>query len=562
MLRILRHYLPLRRALLIFSETVLLTVVLAVAMTAHLLKPSANVIPSISAEGLGLATAQGLCAFSAFLVAVLCQVVIAFNDLYDFRVSGSRYDRASRFVASTGSAVVVSLIVALLARVWNLGRVLDFPGLSTSQLVKTLVFALLFAFALLYLWRHLFHFALRKWNFNDRVLILGAGPAARSLAQEILERADSGYEAVGLIPESAASAHEMRRTATLASPEPAARIEHAGVAATLVASIGAPAATSPELTTLLLDPLPISEAPAHPGRGYGSGNGNGNGHGNGNGNGHGPQHGASATLVELVKRMEVDLVVVALDDRRGHLPTDELLTCRLAGVSVQEREAIYERITGKIAVEAMRPSYLIFNDGFGRSGAGELAQRGVDIVLSTVGLLLAWPLMLATALAIRFDSPGPVLFEQERVGRDGAQFRLFKFRSMRSDAEKLTGPVWATENDPRITRAGRFIRKTRLDELPQLFNVILGDMSLVGPRPERAVFVAELAKQIPYYNQRHIVKPGLTGWAQINYPYGNTVEDALNKLQYDLFYIKHRSVLFDLSILFQTVRTVLLRKGT
>jgi exopolysaccharide biosynthesis polyprenyl glycosylphosphotransferase len=184
------------------------------------------------------------------------------------------------------------------------------------------------------------------------------------------------------------------------------------------------------------------------------------------------------------------------------------------------------------------------------------------VLLSTIGIALTWPLMIATAIAVRLDSPGPILFAQERVGRDGKPFTLYKFRSMSADAEARTGAVWASENDPRITRAGRFLRKARLDELPQLFNVVSGDMSLVGPRPERPVFVRELTEQIPYYNQRHIVKPGLTGWAQINYPYGSSVADALQKLQYDLFYIKYQSQLFDLSILFNTIKTVVLRKGT
>jgi len=170
--------------------------------------------------------------------------------------------------------------------------------------------------------------------------------------------------------------------------------------------------------------------------------------------------------------------------------------------------------------------------------------------------------MLAVAIAVRLDSPGPVFFRQERTGQGGRPFTLAKFRSMRQDAEKLSGPVWATEDDPRVTRVGRFLRKARLDELPQLFNILAGSMSLVGPRPERPHFVAELAKKLPYYLQRHTAKPGLTGWAQINYPYGSTVEDALQKLQYDLFYIKYQSLLFDLSILFHTVKTVLLRKGT
>ena len=256
------------------------------------------------------------------------------------------------------------------------------------------------------------------------------------------------------------------------------------------------------------------------------------------------------------------MVAVALEDRRGNLPTDELLSCRLAGIEVREREALYEQVTGKLAVEAMRPSYLIFNEGFSRSQRSDLAKRSADIALALLILLLTWPLMLLTALLVRLDSKGPALFSQERVGLNGQRFTLYKFRSMRTDAEKATGPVWAQKDDPRITRSGRFIRKTRLDELPQLFNVLWGHMSLVGPRPERQVFCDDLAHQIPYYNQRHIVKPGLTGWAQINYPYGNTVQDALQKLQYDLFYIKNQSFLFDLSILFQTIKTVVLRKGT
>jgi sugar transferase (PEP-CTERM system associated) len=231
-------------------------------------------------------------------------------------------------------------------------------------------------------------------------------------------------------------------------------------------------------------------------------------------------------------------------------------------VSVLEQEALYEQITGKIAVQALRPSYLIFNEGFSRQAWNELAKRTLDLACSLVVLLITWPLMLATAIAVRFDSPGPILFAQERVGRDGRSFTLFKFRSMRADAEKLSGPVWATQDDPRITRSGKFIRRTRLDELPQLFNVIAGHMSMIGPRPERPHFVDDLAKKIPYYRQRHIVKPGLTGWAQINYRYGSSLEDAVQKLQYDLFYIKNMSLLFDVSILFNTVKIVILRKGT
>ncbi|MFN0243174.1 MAG: TIGR03013 family XrtA/PEP-CTERM system glycosyltransferase [Planctomycetota bacterium] len=272
--------------------------------------------------------------------------------------------------------------------------------------------------------------------------------------------------------------------------------------------------------------------------------------------------GATTTLFDVVQEHEVDVVVVALEDRRQSLPTEQLLQCRLAGVDVKEREAIYEEITGKIAVEALRPSYLIFNEGFTRHPWGDLAKRTLDIASGLLIFSITWPLMIVTAIAVRVGSPGPILFSQERVGRDGQSFTLFKFRSMYTDAETRTGPVWAQADDPRITKAGKFIRRTRLDELPQLFNVLAGHMSLVGPRPERPHFVDELAKKIPYYRQRHIVKPGLTGWAQINYRYGSTIEDAIQKLQYDLFYIKNQSLLFDLSILFNTVKIVILRKGT
>jgi lipopolysaccharide/colanic/teichoic acid biosynthesis glycosyltransferase len=438
----------------------------------------------------------------------------------------------------------------LLARAWKLERVLDFPGLALSQLVQALVFTMLLGFGLLYLWRHLFHFALRRWNFNQRVLILGAGPAARSLAREMLERSDSGYEAIGMLPEAPLEPEPPRRSggASAAAPVQAVAAPAAGanvpaeraarVQSAALAEGAAPAA-------LLLEPIPLARgAQLAPG-----------------GNGHGGKP-LAEPLFDLVVRLKVDLVVIALQDRRDHLPTEELLRCRLHGIPVKEREALYEQITGRIAVESLRPSYLIFNDGFSRSPRTEIVKRAVDMTLAAAGLAITLPAMLAVAIAVRLDSRGPVLFAQERVGRDGLPFTLYKFRSMKSDAEEATGPVWASADDPRITRVGRFLRRIRLDELPQLFNVLAGHMSLVGPRPERPVFVEDLARQIPYYHQRHIVKPGLTGWAQINYPYGNTVEDALQKLQYDLFYIKNQSLLFDLSILFNTVKIVILRKGT
>ena len=561
MLNVLRHYLPARKALLLFSETALLTVVVAAGMSAHLLRPQLDVIARITQENLSPDQALVRCLVSSVLLVAVCQVALGFNELYDFRISTSRFDRGTRFVASTGSAILLALTALFLVRALGLQAALDFPGMTGSQLVQTLVFTLLFGFGLLFLWRHVFHWALHRWNFNERVLIVGTGPAARSLAREMMERSESGYEAVGLLPVPRPDPSLERRVAARESLP--GRVQIAARATALTAELEA-ATASLVLPEIRFAELERAEARPGGGNGHANGSGNGNGHSNGNGNGHGEGHDAPSqeALIELVERLAVDRVVVALEDRRGQLPTTELLRCRLAGVRVQEREELYEHITGKIAVEAMRPSYLIFNRGFSRTLTGQLAKRGGDVLISLVGLALAWPVMLLTALAVRLSSRGPVLYTQERVGADGQPFTLYKFRSMRSDAESATGPVWATKDDPRITPVGGFMRRTRLDELPQLFNVLLGDMSLVGPRPERPVFVAELERQIPYYGLRHVVKPGVTGWAQINYPYGSTVEDALQKLQYDLFYIKNQSLPFDVSILFTTIKTVVLRKGT
>jgi lipopolysaccharide/colanic/teichoic acid biosynthesis glycosyltransferase len=551
MLRVLRHYLPLRKALLIGCETMLLTVVLSLWLTAHLWDVEPNVVQELSRRfSMQPADAVPRCVLTAFFLSVLSQLAIAFNELYDVRVSGSTYDRSSRFVESAGSALALSLGAVILAHLWGLTRVLDIPPLSLSQRVQTVVFGLLTGFALLYWWRAAFHWMLRRANFGERVLIFGSGKGAHDLAREIRERPDAGFDLVGVLPDGSGTGDRrapgqlfsLRRAAeggsaalAAATPAAAAAAPAPVAAATApVASAGAVPVTAggePEewLREVVLPPLPHADA---------------------------------ATLFELAQKLKVDVLVVALEDRRKTLPTEDLLACRLAGMSVREREAVYEQITGKIAVEALRPSYLIFNEGFTRHPWTELGKRSVDVAVALVLLVLTWPLMLATAIAVRLDSPGPILFAQERVGRENKPFTLFKFRSMLADAEKMTGPVWATQDDPRITRCGRFIRKSRLDELPQLFNVLAGHMSLVGPRPERPVFVQDLSEKIPYFRQRHIVKPGLTGWAQINYRYGSTFEDAVQKLQFDLFYIKNQSLLFDLSILFNTVKIVILRKGT
>lgn len=263
----------------------------------------------------------------------------------------------------------------------------------------------------------------------------------------------------------------------------------------------------------------------------------------------------------LVDERKVDRVVVSLSDARGKLPMDALLTMKLNGVTFDHLASVYEEYTGKIALENLRPSWLIFSSGFRKPRFYVFFKRALDVAAASIGLVLASPLMAAVALAVKLTSKGPVLYHQQRTGLNGRPFTVHKFRTMCQDAEAKTGPTWATAADPRITKIGAFLRRTRLDEVPQLWNVLSGEMSIVGPRPERPEFVRELTEQIPFYGQRHSVKPGVTGWAQVRYTYGASIEDTMEKLQYDLFYIKNASIGLDLFVLFTTVKIVLLRRG-
>jgi len=267
-------------------------------------------------------------------------------------------------------------------------------------------------------------------------------------------------------------------------------------------------------------------------------------------------------LSALCERLGITEVVVAMDDRRVGFPLPELLDCRLAGVDVTELLTFLERETGRVRIDVLNPSWIIFGQGFRRDPFRLFSSRALDVLTSVAVLAVSLPVMLLTVLAIKLEDgwTAPALYSQERVGLHGNLFRVVKFRSMRQDAE-ANGAVWAQRSDPRVTRVGAIIRKLRIDELPQVINVLRGQMSFVGPRPERPQFVAELSERIPYYSQRHCVKPGITGWAQLCYPYGSSEEDALEKLQYDLYYIKNNSLLFDLAILVQTAEVVLLGKG-
>jgi sugar transferase (PEP-CTERM system associated) len=270
---------------------------------------------------------------------------------------------------------------------------------------------------------------------------------------------------------------------------------------------------------------------------------------------------AAAHLMEQATVHRVHRVIVAMPDRRGTFPMEELLQLRLGGVRVEEATSWLEKISGRIEVEQLYPSWLIFADGFRFSASFNLMRRVLSTGMALVLLLVVLPVLPFVILAIKLDSKGAVLYKQKRVGRAGTTFYCYKFRTMRQDAEADTGPTWAGDDDPRITRVGRFLRTSRLDEIPQLWCVFMGDMAFVGPRPERPEFVEWLTREIPFYGVRHAVRPGITGWAQVRYKYGNTVDDAKEKLQYDLFYIKNASLGLDLLIMLQTIKIVLLGRG-
>ena len=271
--------------------------------------------------------------------------------------------------------------------------------------------------------------------------------------------------------------------------------------------------------------------------------------------------GGMSDLESIASGAQVGKIIVAMEERRKVLPIRELVKLRVGGAVVEDAHTTMSALTGRVWLETIHPSWFVFSEGFHRSTLLLAGKRAVDILCGTLGLLISLPFLLLLAIVIRLDSKGPVIYRQRRVGLGGRYFNVLKLRSMYVDAEQHTGAQWATVGDPRVTRVGRYLRKFRLDEFPQFLNVIRGEMSFVGPRPERPEFVEQLRKTIPYYDERHTVRPGLTGWAQVQYSYGASVEDTLRKLEYDLFYLKHMSVMFDLAIIFQTLRIVVSARG-
>lgn len=272
--------------------------------------------------------------------------------------------------------------------------------------------------------------------------------------------------------------------------------------------------------------------------------------------------GSVSALEEIVAAVRPNRIVVGMSERRNRVPVGALLELRFGGHIIEEAASAYERICGRVCIKELRPSQLIYSGELGPRRNNVIYQSVLNKLVAGVGIVVSSPFLLLTALAVRLSSPGPILYRQVRVGLDGALFSLYKFRSMRADAESETGAVWASKDDPRATRVGRIIRKIRFDELPQLFNVFKGEMSIVGPRPERPEFVREFSEHIPYYRQRHCVPPGITGWAQINYKYGDTLEDTICKLEFDLYYIKNMALSLDTYIIFHTIKAMLLSRGS
>ena len=421
-----------------------------------------------------LAQPSGL--LRVLLVLVVCQTTLHYADLYDVRFVRDIHELMMRLLQAIGFSSILLAVVYFWAPQAMIGR-------------GVFLVAAVLIIAAIVTWRLLFAWVSKRAAPRERLLLVGTGAAAVSLARELHERRQElGVDIVGFV-----------------DPDPA------------------------RVGTAVINPGVI---------------------------------GAIDDISTLVSSLAVDRVVVSLSDARGKLPMQRLLDMRTqSGITFDHLTDVYEQYTGKIAVENLRPSWLIFSSGFRKSRLLAASKRIFDITGGVIGLVIGLPIMAVVAVLVRLSSPGAVLYSQERVGLNGRVFRIHKFRSMRADAEAVTGPVWSTANDTRVTPIGRFLRLTRLDELPQLWNVLRGDMSIVGPRPERPEFVSQLTETIPFYGQRHVVKPGLTGWAQVRYTYGATIEDAIEKLQYDLYYIKNMSLALDIVTVIETIKIVILRRG-
>jgi sugar transferase (PEP-CTERM system associated) len=460
-LRIFDQYIPIRKIAFFFLESVF---IMAMVIAGTYLRFAGDTARFWAYEGLFL---------KALLIVGSAQFSLYYFDLYDLKIFRSNLELAIRLLQSLG---VSSLLLAVLYYL--------FPILIIGRGI--FLISLGFIGVVIVSWRIIYNHILKTRQFDQKLMIVGCGPLAKSIAGEIIEKVDTGFKVVGFISE---------------------------------------------------DPGKTGEKVINP-----------------------SVLGDQSEILDIVRKEKVDRIIVALDERRGKFPDAQLLECKMKGITVEDGVGFYEHLTGKLQVESLRPSSLIFSEGFKKSKLTMWVKRVSGLSLSLIGLILLSPLILIISILIKIDSRGRIFYKQERVGESGKIFKLLKFRSMVESAE-TNGPVWAGKNDDRITRIGRWIRKWRLDEIPQLVNVLRGDMSFVGPRPERSFFVEKLRKEIPFYDQRFSVKPGITGWAQVKYQYGASKEDALEKLKYDLYYIKNLSPLYDLLIIFETIKVVLSGKG-
>ena len=495
-----------------------------------------------SMVGLALALswrgAHGMRELAALVAAGACvPAALYLADLYDPQVMRNDRSRGSGVLKALGFAALAAAIFGLIAGgTLPRGALIDTIGLASVGVLLSR--ALLVARA--------------DEQGHNRVLVIGVGQRAADVERLIRVEAFGEYEIAGSLDPSAdlaephsisAVANASPAAAEVAPPPPPEVVPNAHI---IVGPHGAPAkiqgpeaeAAARQLETekplAAVVQLPTA---AHPNIAV-----------------------PARTLAGAVAELRADTVVIASDERRSRLPIDELIRLRLAGVTVLPAQRFAERVLRRVPLSLLRPSDLAIGEGL-ISPAHAAAKRMFDLLASGVLLLLAAPVLAVLAVVIKLDSEGPVFYSQERVGRGGRIYKVYKLRTMRQDAEKLSGPVWASQKDPRVTRIGALLRKTRLDEIPQAWAVFRGDMSFVGPRPERPFFVAQLKTQIPFFGLREAVKPGITGWAQIRYPYGATVEDSKNKLEHDLYYVQHQSLFLDLAICFHTIKTVIFGRG-
>jgi sugar transferase (PEP-CTERM system associated) len=463
MLQIFNKYYPIRNVFFVAGEgiSIYLSVLLA----------------SVIILGLDSFIPEPQLLLKIFLITVVCQVCLYYNDLYDLKITDSFGELGVRLLQALGFAAIFLAIFYFL-----------FP----DAIIGSGIFFISVFFTILLIgsWRFVYSLILNRGWFNQKIILLGSGDLIKDIKQEISERRDCGYTLALEVPESMSDV---------------------------------------DLTNPARTPIVCKNK--------------------------------CEGLCDMAHTLEIKKLIVDFKERRAISPNRELLRCRVDGVDVIDGNKFYENLTGKLTVESLNPSGLIFSGGFQKTLLRRFLKRSVDLILSVVMLIVCSPLIVITSVLIKIDSKGSVFFSQERVGRKGKIYQIHKFRSMVADAEKQCGPVWAECDDVRITRVGKIIRRLRIDEIPQLYNVLKGEMSFVGPRPEREHFVNQLENLIPYYTIRFTVKPGITGWAQVCYGYGASVEDAVEKLNYDLFYIKNMTTLMDFMIVMRTIKIVLFSNG-